>query len=232
MCGQLLRLGWVHPLVAVILCGQPLAAPSRGELITVKFAGTVTDVRVDYHPQLQDVDFPEVGDPITGFYRFDSNVPDSENSPLGGLWYNSLPNTTKAIMVSVGDFQLQGSANGIITFEDYYAVGDREPFRVTSPEEARILIRNNFSLVVLKDNMFSDPNVLPLSPPSLDGALEQYLLVTMHSLRHPGPDDVVILARLDSLIVVPEPSTLGLLGFAFHGFLRTRRSRKHSLLTE
>jgi hypothetical protein len=185
---------------------------ARGELVTVKFSGTVTSVSV--HPLFQSYDFPDVGDSFTGYYRFDSTTQDSASLSDRGSFRTS--SSQPAIGVTIGDFQFEGTANQILTFQNQYSVADYIPsIELTShPELAQILGRKNFTLTVKKENLYSDPNILPLSPPSLDQALERFLRMAM-SRPLPGPgEDVIIQASLDSLTVVPEPSTLPLSGGA------------------
>jgi hypothetical protein len=213
-------------LIVPSVLALSFAAEGRGELITVKFAGTVTSVSVDN--DFQSYDFPDVGDPFNGYYRFDSTAPDTANSAGQGTFRTVLP--TKAIMVRIGDFQFEGPANVIVTSKFHYVVGDIEPFKLMSDDVlGQILRRNNFTLNVGKENLISDPNTVPISPPSLDGAVERSLRMEM-SRPLPGPAvDVIIDASLDSLTVVPEPSILVLVGFALIPLLRTRTRRAQSL---
>jgi hypothetical protein len=217
----------VGPLVLIPLC----AVDGRAELVTVKFAGTVTGVSVQNQPQLQGIDFPDVGDLFTGYYRFDSAAPDTANSPGQGSFHTVL--SDKALVASIGDFEFNGLANVIVTSQIHYVVGDWIPsIELTSdPALAQILDHNNFSLVVRKDNLYLDPNELPSTPPSLDGALEHYLVMWMDSRNNPGPAPwVSIRASLDSLALVPEPLNLLPFGIASIWLLPIRRKRKgHSV---
>src|SRR4051812_25619757 len=101
------------------------AVKSHSELITVQFAGTVTSVSVQNRPQLAGYEFPHVGDAFTGYYKFDSIAPESANSPDEGVFYTTLPDT--AVHVSIGTFQFNGSADGIVTTINSYSVGDWIP---------------------------------------------------------------------------------------------------------
>jgi hypothetical protein len=217
-------------IVGALLLTLPFAAAARGKLITVQFAGTVTSVFVENRPQLQGVDFPDVGDSFTGFYKFDSTAQDLWADSDVGVFLTTLSDT--AVGVMIGDIQFEGSANTINTLHNYYWVGDYNGMELTSnPALAEILERfgpNRFYLAVRKDNLFSDPNTLPLSPPSLDGALQRELVMVMGQLLPPLPGIdgfVKIVASLDSLTVVPEPSSVLLLGFALTLSLKTRNRR-------
>jgi hypothetical protein len=199
-----------------------LPGHARGELVTFKFTGTVTSVSVD--PRLQSYDFPDVGDPFTGYYRFDSAAQDTDESPDEGNFSTVLPYI--AVAVSIGEFEFQGRSTSISTYPGLYSVGDHLPkIELTSNLElAQILNRNHFNLVIDKDNLILDPNMLPLSPPSLDGA-QSYLRMVMDRSPNPGAPFVFIDATLDSLTAVPEPSSLLLLTIASTWLLRFRRRR-------
>ena len=58
-------------LLCTFILTLAFAAEGRSELITFAFAGTVTTVSVLVPPDFQSSDFPDVGDPFTGFYTFD-----------------------------------------------------------------------------------------------------------------------------------------------------------------
>jgi hypothetical protein len=195
------------------------ASEVRSELITFEFSGTVTRVTVDGDYQIYD--FPDVGDPFTGFYTFDSSIPDAENFPLGGLWYN--PN--QRLMVSIGGFGFEGHASAILIFANYYEAADHIPSidLTSNPSLAQILDNNNFSLVVRKENLVADPNVLPLSPPSLAGADQASLTVSLDDRDDARPfSEVLIIATLESLTIVPEPASLLLTAMAFIFSLQVR----------
>jgi PEP-CTERM motif len=203
----------LRALVGALLLTLPFAAAARGELITVQFIGTVTSVN---RQQLEGFDLPDVGEPLTGFYKFDSTAQDLlASAPDHGLFGTFLP--ARAVVVSIGDFTFEGPSSRIDTFQDHYLVSEDYLELTSNPAIAQILRGfNSFNLHVRKDNLFSDPNTLPLSPPSLDGALQRQMFLGMN-VRIPGPpspDQVTIVASLDSLTVVPEPSSLLLLGIA------------------
>jgi hypothetical protein len=204
------------------------AANAHGELITVRFAGTVTGVSVQNRPELQGFDFPQVGDPFVGFYRFESTAQDTAASPSQGSFHTTLQEN--AVVASIGNLHFEGVSTSIVTFQDQYEVGDHLPkIELTSdPVLGQLLNVNHFSLVVEKDNLYSDPNLLPLSPPSLDGVLQSYLRMISYNINDPpGPLQpwVTIVASLDYLAIVPEPATPLLFGFAciFLPMLRRKR---------
>lgn len=199
----------VRPLSVMLgsfLLIVPFVPAARCELITFAFKGTVTSVSVS--PEYQSVDFPDVGDPFTGFYAFDSDAPDTANSPDVGGFTTILLNT--ALAVSIGEFRFEGQAITIGTFDNYYGVGDFIPsIELTSdPSLAQLLNHNNFSLVIAEDNLFSDPNVLPLTPPSLNGADETSLTMELDDSNDLFPfPEVRFVGMLESLTIVPEPAS-------------------------
>jgi hypothetical protein len=136
------------PLIAVDVCA---------ELVTFKFTGTVTSVSVN--PLFQSYDFPDVGDSFNGSYTFDSRAPDTESSQNGGLWHNVIPH--KPLEISIGDYYFRGPASTILTAHDYYSVGDWIPsIELTSnPALGQALRKNNFLLVVQKDDLFWTPTL-------------------------------------------------------------------------
>jgi hypothetical protein len=181
------------------------AGEGRCELITFAFTGTVTSVSVDR--DYQGFDFPDVGDPFSGRYTFDSNAPDTANSPEHGGFGTVLPK--RAVGIRIGEFQFEGRASVIGTHEDLYSAGDGIPsIELTSHAAvAELLDHNNFSLVIIKENLFVDPNVLPLTPPSLAGADEASLRMELDDRNDLRPfPEVSIVGTLESLRVVPEPS--------------------------
>src|SRR5690349_8630027 len=98
-------------ICGAVLLSLPFAGQSRGELITFQFAGTVTSVVVRGESDLQGFVFPSVGDPMTGFYRFDSTTPDSAQSSSAGLFSTALPDI--AMHVDAGNLQFEAMSNGI-----------------------------------------------------------------------------------------------------------------------
>jgi len=201
---------------------------ARSELITFAFTGTVTSVFVD--PDYQSFDFPDVGDPFTGFYSFDSNAPDSDGSPERGVFTTVL--SDRAVRVSIGPLRLEARSSGVVTYQDSYYAGnwitshiDGMPnIAVTSdPALGQLLGNNLFFLVVGRDNLISDPNVLPLTPPSLVGADEAGLILWLDDNDDFRPfPEVAIEAALETLRLVPEPSNTALMLITLIWILQSR----------
>ena len=179
----------LNVLLASTLLSLLLASASHAELITVRFEGTVIRVFVQNRPQLQGFDFPDVGDPFTGFYKFDSTALDTANSPEQGSFQTVL--SESALKVSIGDFRFEGAASGIVAFRDLYGVDDWIPGieLISDPTLAQILNLRDFSLTVTGQSLFSNPNILPLAPPSLAGNVGSLSISMKNSLifrRHSG----------------------------------------------
>lgn len=182
------------------------AATGRGELITFEFTGTVTSVQV-MGPEYQSINFPRTDDPFTGFYTFDSDTQVTTDLPERGGFRTVL--TTTAIGVTIGDLQFEGLATSISTFPSLYEAGDWIPgIELTSdPSLAQRLNHNNFQLEVRKENLLDD--LLPLEPPSLVGAEVAQLRMSLDDSNDLFPfPEVLIVATLDTLRVVPEPQSL------------------------
>ena len=198
--------------MATILLSLPFAAESRGELITVHFAGTVTSVTRG--PSVKGFDFPDVGDPFIGFYKFDSTAQDLQPQPDTGVFGTTLSDI--AIGVTIGDFQFEGFESVIFDRHDFYDVGGAVEL-TSNAALAQIIAtsQKTFSLNVSRSDLLSDPNILPLSPPPLENAIERQLAVSVIDLPDGlPPNPFTIVATLDSLTVVPEPSSWLLMGIA------------------
>jgi hypothetical protein len=209
-------------LVALCLFGFAFTTEGRCEVITIRFSGTVTSILA--RPEFRGIDFPEVGDSFTGFYRFESTAPDIWPSTEIGLF------EVKSLNARIGNLQVEGwdnteqLYNTIATFRDSYFVHS-EPLEIPSHPELAAQIRgiNFFSLTVSKNDLFADPNTLPLFPPLLNSELQRHLVLELGNKAVPGPPgitDARIVATLDSLTRVPEPSSLPLLGLAWMFLLR------------
>jgi hypothetical protein len=207
-----------------------LVSPARSELITFEFTGTVTSVSIQNGFGLQNFDFPDVGDSFTGFYTFDSNAQDTADSPGQGSFKTLLP--SRAIVTMIGDFEFEGRANVIVATRDQYAVGDHIPsIELTSnPALAQILSHHNFSLAVGDEDLFEDPNVLPVTPPSLIGTQHGLYLSMDSQFNHGDWPLVEIYGSLDSLAVIPEPRRSILVLIAI-GILLVWRNRTHRVWT-
>jgi hypothetical protein len=195
-------------LLASSLVWLGLSCTSKAELITVRFAGTVNGVFVQNRPQLQGYDFPDVGDPFTGFYKFDSTAQDTASSPQQGSFKTLMPNNT--LSVSVGDFHFKGMSTVIVAFQNAYALGDHISSieLVSNASLSQLLDIKNFSLSITRQNLHNDPNILPFPPHTLDGSLGSLSISMKPSFDLSPAQWVSISSSLDYLAIVPEPATL------------------------
>ena len=134
-----------------------------------------------------------------------------------------------ALRTTIGEFRFDGAAVSISTYQDIYEAVDWIPSieLISDPTLAEILGRNNFSLVITRENLISEPNIVPLTPPSLFGAEQAYLQMTMDSGSNTSPVPwVFFLASLDSLTIVPEPQSFVLCATALA--LSRRRRKQHA----
>ena len=105
---------------------------------------------------------------------------------------------------------------------------------VSPPEISQVFDFNDFDLMIQGNSQLLDGLELPLTPPSLADASEATLRLTLDSrLNFPPIPFVTINGTLESLTLVPEPSTallaiLGLIGL----FFAASRRRKRRLLTK
>ena len=103
--------------------------------------------------------------------------------------------------VRVGELNLQSLASFVATYSSIYQAGDWIPSLelVSHPDDAKILLHNNFQLSIRKDGLLPGP-ILPLTPPSLDGTEEATLSLWLDGgiSTRPWPY-VSIQATLDAL---------------------------------
>jgi hypothetical protein len=177
----------------------------RGELVTFRFDGRVTDVQVDIpdywgKPNIQ---WPAVGTPFTGVYTFDGSVPDTAGSAEQGV-YHLVVDDISAVDVSVGELRLQGASSFVATYASFYEAGDWIPRieLVSHPEGATLFNRSNFQLSIEKDGLLPDP-ILPLAPPPIIGSERATLLLWLDNGLNTRPWPYVSIAgALDSLTAV------------------------------
>jgi hypothetical protein len=190
------------------VCALALIAPVqqvRGQFITFRFDGRVTDVLVEIpdYWETPNIDWPDVGTPFTGFYTFDPTAPDTAGSAEQGA-YHVVLDDVPAVDVSVGDLRLQGASTSVATYASIYEAGDWIPRieLVSHPEEATLFNRNSFQLSIRKDGLLPGP-ILPLAPPPVIGAESARLSLWLDNGLNTRPYPYVsIAATLDSLTAV------------------------------
>jgi hypothetical protein len=185
------------------------AGDARGELVTFRFEGRVSDVAIDI-PEYwgtPNINWPSVGTSFSGFYTFDSTAKDTSMAAEQGSYHTVLQDAT-AVDVSVGELNLQGAASFVATYASIYQAGDWIPSLelVSHPADADLFNRNNFQLSIRKEGLLPGP-ILPLTPPSLIGAEEAKLFLWLDSGYNTRPWPYVsIVATLDSLELAEQMS--------------------------
>ncbi len=179
--------------------------PLRGQLITFRFEGRVTDVYVDIPDYLgtPNIDWPDLGTPFTGFYTFDPTAPDTAGSAEQGA-YHVVLDDLPAVDVSVGDLRLQGTSSAVATYASIYEAGDWIPSieLVSHPEGATLFNRQQLSIVHPKRWLATRPYSAP-RPASYCRPESATLSLWIDSGLNTRPWPYVsIAATLDSLTAV------------------------------
>ena len=224
-----IRIATVSVLVLMITPDLEL----RGQLVTFRFEGRVTDVNVDIpdYWESPNIDWPNVGTPFTGFYSFDPTAPDTAGSAAQGA-YHVVLDDLPAVDVSVGDLHLQGASSFVATYASIYEAGDWIPRieLVSHPEGATLFNRSNFQLSIRKDGLLPGP-ILPLAPPPIIGAESATLSLWLDNGLNTRPWPYVsIAATLDSLTAV-QPGDFtgnGTVDAADYALWRERDGSQHS----
>jgi hypothetical protein len=186
-------------------------AHANTNTVTFGFSGNVTSV----DPLLSNVTKP--GDPITGVYTFDPNVPDTDPSdPTVGVYTSPTPYS-----VSVGTFTAQGTPV-LFNIFDNLNVGQqllRTQYRAALSQVNLVvngLTYNGFSLdlVALSTTPLSifSSDALPATPPS-----------TVHL----GGTSVLQLRRCQFALPVAAPARSGAAARCFFRSPIRRESQKH-----
>jgi hypothetical protein len=189
--------------VGTLLSAFVLASVAHASDITFGFSGTTTTV----DPLLNGIANP--GDPISGIYTFDPNVPDTQPlDPTFGDYSSATPYS-----VSVGSFNEQASPV-IFNIFDNLVLGQlyRTQYRTVlgQPETDRFV--NGLEYVGFSLDLWTDSTVplsiftsdaLPIVPPSISAFANEQL--TFYFLDSNGGVHYII-GDLTSLIDIPEPS--------------------------
>lgn len=218
-----------HVIVCFVIAA--LSPSGRAEIITFEFRGTVSSTS-GLTPQ---PGWPAVGSTFQGTYRFNSNAVDSEAQPSQGIYTTLAPNGD--INVAVADFRWFAPASAVLTIDsppgagsDTYEVGEYLGMSLTShPQVAATLDRWNFRLhMVGNGDLLNGPD-LPVIPPPLDHTTQKLLALYGDSTSNLSPDPLVtIVASLDSLQVVPEPSAAVVSATMMSRLLLSRRWRRRN----
>jgi hypothetical protein len=200
---------------------------SKAELITIGFSGLVDSVGDEYNLLEGAV---QSGNSISGFYIYDSNTPDSEQTNVNlGFYQHSTSPYGMTITIAGLTFQTDtANVDFAIAIRDNY----NEPwdyYTVTS--NSNLPLDNGLSIDALwwslndhSGTVFSS-DALPFTPPDLLQWQGNALQVSGGSYPFPSPSEKTlfdITGHVTDVWLVPEPTTLLL--FSLGGlFLRKRK---------
>lgn len=235
------RLGINTSSLSVILIGFVLtiyAVTASAAPMTIRLSGPMFDnpalqLAPPYPPNPLDVGR---GDSWSMTYTFESSTPDSDATDTRGEYHNVL----MALTFTLGDFTFDLDplmSSEMIILNDYgpgspgSPGADKYTLRAAGSLEddhgftsVAVLIDSlNFNSVLPPFNQF-DSDALPLKPPPLTGDLNQFIVdfetTSSETVRYQG--------IWSQAAVVPEPSTLALLGIGLVGLGWMGRKKKRS----
>ena len=221
--------------LAAIIAGIFLCVPSGyGRLVIVEFTAEVTHVS-DSYALLQGA--VNIGDTITGTYTYDTSIPDSSPSLRIGLYEYYTP--PSGIFIHVGGFESKTNPDNTDFFveivNDFPLIsGSLDRFRLESNNNLPFgddVIIDMISLHLEAHNSRAlSSDALPTVAPIV--ADWPFLRVSVGGYVPPiRPTSFHFTGDLTSAHLIPEPTTLGLLGLGGLALLRNRKSIKgtHSL---
>jgi len=202
--------------MACLLLGA--AGPANAAPVTIYIEGVVDDV-IDYDNYLEGQ--ISIGDPITGYYRFDSDTPDQDwlwGSPslIVGRYHHFSP--PSGIYLTIGDLIFQSThdnVNFLISIvnnnsegADIYAVSsyNNDPL-----DNATAVDFIAWQLTDSTGSVFSNDHLLSVAP-----ILDQW---TENILRINGTNDAFFMIQGHVTSAVPEPGTLLLIGLGAMGLI-------------
>jgi len=203
--------------ILVLLAG---AAPARGTVIQIRFAGVIefVDGGVPFE------DAVAVGTQFVGTYAYDSGIPD--NSPVDPV-IGSYLYPDSMMEVRIGDLEFATSGFGISVFNsnpplpDDYSVFNLSSFHANGVDWGRMVItlRDATGLAFANDSL---PDYAP--------DLADFEFQTLFYLQQVGLRDPLVTGQITSLEVVPEPGALVL--FAAGSLLAMWRSNRRTQMGE
>jgi hypothetical protein len=206
-----------RPAVASLALILLQAASAQAELIQFTFSGTISAVS----PSLT---FPQLGDPFTVSYVFDSNTPNTSPYPPIESWYAQPKGF--GMLVTVKDQTYFADGNGYYGLPGYLIRVQSDAYTVQAGPQGVNELPGDIDITILFTGYDSPPFPTTL-PTSFDPSAwrNNYLAVSI-------ADVGVFDGHIESLVVtplnaVPEPSTLALLGIGVLVLVarRTRWSR-------
>jgi hypothetical protein len=210
--------GRARNLVLVVVVLALWTTSASAEIVTIGLSAEITYITP--HDEWLNEQF-DIGDVITGVYRYDSSTPDSfPSNPRSGVYqYYTAP---YGIYLSAGDFAFQTDPVNVDFFVGIYDRPDGDNYLLRSysnlPLPNDLIVwhiswqLDDYSGTALSSDM------LPTTPPVLEDW--EYDSGLMIQLGDKG--GLTLGAEVSSVELVPEPSTLLLLAFGGLAVLRRR----------
>lgn len=196
---------------------------ARAALVTFSFSGTVTTVGTGLSAEFG------VGRPVAGLYTFESTTPDLDATG-SGFYDGALRGLEFSIGTNAAPYQgtlRPNTPNSIElvrpSFHSYFVGTDQFLGRPVQGPGMTTYTPALFALNLLdpRGQALAD-DLLPLNPPSPAGFLDRTLFFDFQSSS--GPNESVI-ARVDSLTLVPLPPSALLFAIGILGLTALRRGR-------
>jgi hypothetical protein len=222
-----MKVGILFFIIVVMFVGMAVfSSAARAELVTIAIEGVVDYVNDPFGLVAGEI---TAGGAITGTYTYDLTTPDS--NPLGEVGDYEHRSAPSGIRMSVGghDFTTDpGNVNFLIETIDNYG-GDA--FLLVSynnlfPLEGIIFTNISWTLGDDTENAFSSASLPTTAPNVLDWDYNFLQIGGSDSdIRVPGMKSFGMAGHITSAVVVPEPTTVFLVGLGMAG-VRRRRGRK------
>ena len=210
-------------IAALLICFGP--AVCRAAVIKIGLTGLVDYVNDPYNLLEGGV---TGGDPITGFYTYDSETPDSEPSVYDGIYQHTT--TPYGMSLTVGDLVFQTdptNVNFTIGLVNNYWGDPPDFYGITSYNN--LTLNNGVNVDELHWQLTDysgtalSSDMLLITPPDL--SQWQSNLLSIRGGRYPFPPDGTktlfgINGHVTSVYIIPEPATILLLAM---GALALRR---------
>jgi len=203
-------------LLAVILALVCYVGPAQGAIITIAIEAVVHGV---HDPDNHLEGLVNIGDLISGTYTYDTGTLDSSSSVnVGRYEHYSYPCGFSLSVVGLHFMTDPGNTNFVIRILDDYLYDDF--YWLTSYNNLPL---SNGTSVNNIEWVLGDPSEtavssieLPVTAPVLDAWEVNYL-----NIEGPGTrDNILFQAHVTSAVVIPEPSTILLLGFGAIALVR------------
>ncbi len=184
----------------VVLAFSMIAQPVEAAIVVFRFEGVVTDVPVALNSEFN------VGETIEGSYAFES----TSSPDVGGNFIGAV----LSFEGMIGDYKFVTSGLGDIGVDGGYTVAG---FTQANNVGSQVAILHAIQLL----GGSLTPGVLPLQPPDLGQFSAR--LFTLDFLAGPR-----LIGQIDSISIVPEPSSLAICFFLLGAQVLRRTKRQDS----